>query len=118
MFYCKVGKDRTGLMAMLLLTIAGVTEDRILADYTLCAPAVLVGLGLAVVVAAVQYFGRICTTHPCERLLKCREGQLWMVGSRSICVNILATLELRANRRGSEGRAGCCEEAGALGSGH
>lgn len=33
MFYCKAGKDRTGLLAMLLLTVAGATDEQILVDY-------------------------------------------------------------------------------------
>lgn len=33
LFYCKAGKDRTGLLAMLLLAAAGVPRDAILDDY-------------------------------------------------------------------------------------
>ncbi|GBF91640.1 hypothetical protein Rsub_03944 [Raphidocelis subcapitata] len=32
-FYCKAGKDRTGILAMLLLSVLGATEDQIVADY-------------------------------------------------------------------------------------
>ena len=32
-FYCKAGKDRTGLLAMLLLTCAGASDEQIVADY-------------------------------------------------------------------------------------
>ena len=33
--YCTAGKDRTGLIAMLTLSILGATDDEILADYVL-----------------------------------------------------------------------------------
>lgn len=33
MFYCKAGKDRTGLLAMLLLTCAGASDEQIIEDY-------------------------------------------------------------------------------------
>jgi protein-tyrosine phosphatase len=33
--HCGVGKDRTGIVAGLLLAVAGVARDAILADYTL-----------------------------------------------------------------------------------
>mmetsp|Transcript_28457 Transcript_28457/g.47825 ORF Transcript_28457/g.47825 Transcript_28457/m.47825 type:complete len:338 (-) Transcript_28457:126-1139(-) len=33
--YCTAGKDRTGLMAMLVLSVLGVSDEAILADYTL-----------------------------------------------------------------------------------
>lgn len=34
-FHCKSGKDRTGIIAALLLTLLGVSEDDIVADYAL-----------------------------------------------------------------------------------
>lgn len=34
-FYCAAGKDRTGVMAALVLGLLGVEEDQIVADYTL-----------------------------------------------------------------------------------
>lgn len=34
-FYCTAGKDRTGLIAMFLLTLLGASEEDILADYAL-----------------------------------------------------------------------------------
>ncbi len=34
-YHCFLGKDRTGILSMLLLTIAGVGEDDIIADYQL-----------------------------------------------------------------------------------
>lgn len=34
-YHCFLGKDRTGILSMLLLTIAGVSEDDIVADYQL-----------------------------------------------------------------------------------
>lgn len=34
-YHCFLGKDRTGVLSMLLLTIAGVSEDDIVADYQL-----------------------------------------------------------------------------------
>jgi len=37
MFYCKAGKDRTGLLAMLILDVCRVPEDAILQDYHECA---------------------------------------------------------------------------------
>ena len=37
MFYCKAGKDRTGIVAALLLSLAGATDDQIISDYILCA---------------------------------------------------------------------------------
>lgn len=33
MFYCRAGKDRTGLIAMFILTCSGATRDQILDDY-------------------------------------------------------------------------------------
>jgi protein tyrosine/serine phosphatase len=33
MFFCKLGKDRTGLIAALVLSACGVSEDDIIADY-------------------------------------------------------------------------------------
>lgn len=33
LYHCAAGKDRTGILSMLLLKLAGVPEDRILADY-------------------------------------------------------------------------------------
>jgi protein tyrosine/serine phosphatase len=38
-FYCASGKDRTGLLAALVLSLVGVPDDDIVADYTLTAPA-------------------------------------------------------------------------------
>jgi protein-tyrosine phosphatase len=35
LFHCTAGKDRTGVTAMLLLGLAGVCEEQIVADYTL-----------------------------------------------------------------------------------
>lgn len=35
LFHCTAGKDRTGLVAALLLTMAGVSEDDVIADYAL-----------------------------------------------------------------------------------
>jgi protein-tyrosine phosphatase len=34
-FHCAAGKDRTGLLALVLLTLAGATPDEIIADYLL-----------------------------------------------------------------------------------
>jgi len=33
MFFCKLGKDRTGLMAALVLAACGLSEEEIVADY-------------------------------------------------------------------------------------
>ena len=33
MFFCKLGKDRTGLIAALVLAACGLSEDEIVADY-------------------------------------------------------------------------------------
>ena len=38
LFHCSVGKDRTGVAAALLLELAGVPDDRIVADYARSAP--------------------------------------------------------------------------------
>lgn len=35
MFHCAGGKDRTGLLALVLLTLAGAAPDEIIADYLL-----------------------------------------------------------------------------------
>lgn len=35
LYHCFLGKDRTGILTMLLLTVAGVNEDDIVADYQL-----------------------------------------------------------------------------------
>ena len=37
-FHCSVGKDRTGVLAAMLLTAAGVIDEDIVHDYTLSAP--------------------------------------------------------------------------------
>ena len=37
-FHCRVGKDRTGVLAAMLLAAAGVMDDDIIHDYTLSAP--------------------------------------------------------------------------------
>jgi protein-tyrosine phosphatase len=37
-FHCRVGKDRTGVLAAMLLAAAGVIEEDIIHDYTLSAP--------------------------------------------------------------------------------
>lgn len=39
MFYCKAGKDRTGIVAALLLSVAGASEEQIIEDYHMCASA-------------------------------------------------------------------------------
>ena len=36
-FHCAVGKDRTGVIAMLLLRLAGVSEEVVAADYSVSA---------------------------------------------------------------------------------
>ena len=33
LFFCKLGKDRTGLMAALVLAACGASEEEIVADY-------------------------------------------------------------------------------------
>ena len=35
LFHCTAGKDRTGVLAMLLLDLAGVSGESILADYSM-----------------------------------------------------------------------------------
>jgi len=37
-FHCRVGKDRTGVLAAMLLAAAGVMDEGIIRDYTLSAP--------------------------------------------------------------------------------
>jgi protein-tyrosine phosphatase len=37
-FHCSVGKDRTGVLAAVLLTASGVTDEDVIHDYTLSAP--------------------------------------------------------------------------------
>ena len=61
MFFCKLGKDRTGLMAALVLSACGVSEDDIVADYVrcgvVCAPEVAcwgAGLGEGTALAFLQ----------------------------------------------------------------
>lgn len=36
LFFCKVGKDRTGLTAALVLAACGATKDEIISDYNRC----------------------------------------------------------------------------------
>ena len=36
LFFCKLGKDRTGLMAALVLAACGLSEEEIVADYVRC----------------------------------------------------------------------------------
>jgi protein-tyrosine phosphatase len=38
MFHCTIGKDRTGILAAILLNILGVGDEDIIADYSLSAP--------------------------------------------------------------------------------
>lgn len=38
MFYCKAGKDRTGIVAALLLSVLGASDDAIIRDYVLYGP--------------------------------------------------------------------------------
>lgn len=45
LFFCKLGKDRTGVLAALLLTALGATEDQIVADYARSGDAHAVALG-------------------------------------------------------------------------
>ena len=33
MFFCKLGKDRTGLIALLILSCCGSSDDEIISDY-------------------------------------------------------------------------------------
>jgi hypothetical protein len=37
MFFCKIGKDRTGLLAALVLSCCGASDDEIVSDYMRCA---------------------------------------------------------------------------------
>ncbi len=37
-FHCAVGKDRTGILAAALLSVLGVSDEDVIADYTLSAP--------------------------------------------------------------------------------
>ena len=52
LFHCRAGKDRTGVVAMLLLGLAGVDDDHIVADYEVSAR--YMGHGLRVQRAAVS----------------------------------------------------------------
>lgn len=36
MYYCKAGKDRTGIVTALLLSVLGASDEQILADYHMC----------------------------------------------------------------------------------
>ena len=45
LIFCRLGKDRTGLMAALILSCCGATEDEIVADYTLSDGVDAVALG-------------------------------------------------------------------------
>ena len=56
MFHCSAGKDRTGIVAAIVLGILGVADETIVADYTLSEPAM---------VRLVDYFKR---AHPDARL--------------------------------------------------
>lgn len=53
LFHCRAGKDRTGVIAMLLLGLAGVSDEDIVADYA----------------ATQQYLGWGCASSvgPCRR---------------------------------------------------
>ena len=35
-FFCKLGKDRTGLISMLVLSCCGASEQDIISDYVRC----------------------------------------------------------------------------------
>lgn len=56
LFHCRAGKDRTGVIAMLLLQLVGVDDAHIIADYT--ATQRYMGRGLRVQRAAVSVFLR------------------------------------------------------------
>ena len=37
LFFCKIGKDRTGLLAAMVLSCCGASDDEIVSDYMRCA---------------------------------------------------------------------------------
>ena len=45
-FHCAAGKDRTGILAGLLLSSLGVSDDDVVADYALTAEAMVPDAGL------------------------------------------------------------------------
>jgi protein-tyrosine phosphatase len=60
-FHCAGGRDRTGLIALVLLTLVGVAGDDIVADYALSAerqPARFAALGIANPAPAIEAFLR------------------------------------------------------------
>jgi protein-tyrosine phosphatase len=69
MFHCTAGKDRTGMIAALLLGAAGVDRDTIAADYALTRPAIepIIAELLADARARgldAEYFGRLLVSEP------------------------------------------------------
>ena len=78
LFHCRAGKDRTGVIAMLLLGLAGVSDDDIVADYV--ATQRYMGHGLGIQRAAAS----IAILKPVPRCLFEAAGTRWSAPSR-IC---------------------------------
>ena len=63
MFYCKAGKDRTGLLAMLVLSCCEVSDQDIIDDYFMCA---LVSAFHGLFVPVPRAAGHACNVPKCE----------------------------------------------------
>ncbi len=68
LFHCSAGKDRTGIIAALLLSLVGVDDDTIIADYALTAS---IGVPLIERLRA-QALARGTDPHLVESFLACR----------------------------------------------
>ena len=72
LMYCKVGKDRTGLLAALIAASCDASDDDILVDYHMCGPSADV-LALPSACACVHVCVCMCTcvcacVHACVRV--------------------------------------------------
>jgi len=73
MFHCTAGKDRTGMIAALLLGAAGVDRDTIAADYALTRPAIETMVSGLLADAKVrgmdpEFFSRLLVSEPATML--------------------------------------------------
>lgn len=59
LFHCRAGKDRTGVVAMLLLGLAGVDDDHIVADYRVTQDYMGRGLRAQRVAASILLFKKV-----------------------------------------------------------
>ncbi len=81
-FHCAIGKDRTGILSALLLSILGIDDKIIIEDYTLSEPAVL------------KLRDRMNRTPEEEAFVKRLPGYFWEANPESMAL-FLSTLKKR-----------------------